>query len=41
MEYASKLIKEYSAKLDSEREAAFPAPEEGKEQTEEQKKAAV
>lgn len=37
MEYASEHIKEFSEKLDEERTAAEPQPEEGKELTDEQK----
>ena len=38
MDYASKHIKEFAEKLDTERLAAEPKPEEGKELTEEQRR---
>ena len=39
MDYASEHIKDFSNKLDEERKTAEPKPEEGKELTDEQKKA--
>ena len=38
MEYASQRIKEFSDKLDAERTASDPKPEEGKELTEDQER---